>query len=95
MYIVTVEFEVHREHTEAFREAMMQQAANSLALEVACRQFDVCFDAEDATKCFLYEKYDDGAAFETHLASEHFKQFETKVSSWLKSKTVQIWTQAT
>ena len=95
MYVVVVEFEIAAEHTESFRDAILQQASNSLAREDACQQFDVCFDGEDLSKCFLYEKYDDRAAFEGHLQSDHFKQFDSLVSSWLKSKTVQTWTQMT
>ena len=69
MYIVAVEFVIHPEHIESFRKEMLLQAANSLAREAACQQFDVNFDPNDAARCFLYEKYDDRAAFDAILAS--------------------------
>ena len=94
MYVVTVEFEIHSDHIDAFREQMFMQAKNSLDFEEECRQFDVCFDPEDKAKCFLYEKYDDRSAFDAHLASQHFKQFDKTVCDWLKSKTVKCWQQA-
>lgn len=95
MYVVTVEFEIRAENVDQFRAQMLLQAANSLANEEACRQFDVCFDSEDASKCFLYEKYDDRSAFDLHLSSDHFQQFDAEVSAWLVAKTVRTWRQAT
>lgn len=95
MYVITVAFEVERQFVTEFRSAMMKQAAQSLTLEEACRQFDVCFDEDDEQKCFLYEKYDNREAFDAHLQSEHFKEFDAAVTPWLKSKTVASWTQST
>ena len=93
MFVVTVWFEVHPEHADSFRERVLIQASNSLEREPACRQFDVSFDPADAARCFLYERYDDRKAFDVHLASEHFKQFDATVTPWIKSKKVEIWTQ--
>lgn len=91
MYIVTVTFEIAADHLEEFRTAMHQQAENSLQLEEACQQFDVCYSEESAGLCFLYEKYDDKAAFQAHLLSEHFKAFDALVGSWIVSKTLNTW----
>ena len=59
MFIVTVEFEINSDHLQSFRDAVTTQASNSLSLEPACHQFDVCFDPDRPQICFLYEKYDD------------------------------------
>ncbi|MBB6428312.1 putative quinol monooxygenase [Algisphaera agarilytica] len=91
MYVVTVLFEVAPEHVDSFRPEMLKQAENSLKLEPGCHQFDVCFDAEDPGKCFLYEKYTDRAAFDVHLASDHFKTFSETVADWVTGKTVHVW----
>ena len=93
MFVVTVWFEVHPEHADAFRERMLIQASNSLEREPECRQFDVSFDPNDSASCFLYERYTDRNAFDVHLGSEHFKQFDATVTPWIKSKKVEIWTQ--
>ena len=90
MYVVTVLFDLHADHVSEFREAVLVQASNSLEKEPACRQFDVCFDPDDSTRCFLYEQYDDRAAFDQHLATEHFAQFEQTVANWISNKTVQV-----
>ncbi|TWT84508.1 Antibiotic biosynthesis monooxygenase [Planctomycetes bacterium CA13] len=93
MFIVTVTFEVSPPQLQAFRDAMQTQAKNSLELEAECHQFDVCYDSVDSAKCFLYEKYADRAAFDKHLASDHFKQFDLTVGPWIVSKSVQTWIQ--
>ncbi len=53
----------------------------------------VSFDARHPERCFLYEKYDDRAAFDRHLASAHFKSFDATVAPWVVSKDVQTWIQ--
>jgi len=88
MYVVTVEFLVKPGRVEAFRPAMLENARASLANEAGCRQFDVSFDADDPGKCFLYEVYDDPAAFEAHLAMGHFRSFDSYVAPMLDSKVV-------
>jgi len=91
MLIVTVEFEVDPKHVHEFRSAMMRQASDSLESESACRQFDVCFAADQETRCFLYEQYDDRAAFDAHLQTNHFRQFDQTVAPWVVRKTVKQW----
>lgn len=75
MYVVTVLFEVVAAHQSAFQTAIRANAAESLSNEPGCRRFDVCF-SEDGRRCFLYEMYDDQAAFEFHLGTPHFAAFD-------------------
>jgi (4S)-4-hydroxy-5-phosphonooxypentane-2,3-dione isomerase len=74
MYVVIVHFSVVEGAAGAFREAIFRNAAASLE-EPGCRQFDVCF-SEDGGRCFLYELYDDRAAYDFHLTTPHFKVFD-------------------
>lgn len=74
MFIVAVQFIIHPENVAGFKDAVMKNAAASERDEPGCHQFDVCFNA-DGTQCFLYEVYDDEAAFGAHRASPHFKLF--------------------
>jgi (4S)-4-hydroxy-5-phosphonooxypentane-2,3-dione isomerase len=91
MYVVTVEFDIFPEHRAAFLEAVKQQATNSLTKEPACRQFDVCTIENGSDEMiFLYELYDDRAAFDLHLTSEHFIDFNEKVSPWTRSKNARF-----
>jgi quinol monooxygenase YgiN len=89
MYVVTVEFDIAPEHRPAFLDAVKQQANDSLSREAACRHFDVCsIENGDDEIVFLYELYDDRAAFDLHLASEHFLSFNAKVGPWTRGKIV-------
>ena len=92
MYVVTVEFVAHKDHRAEFREAMLQQAENSLNLEQDCHQFDVSLDPENDCRFFLYEIYEDEPAFKKHLASDHFKRFADLTDPWVASKSVTLWT---
>ena len=94
MFVVTVRFAVKPEHAAAFLARVKQQAADSLALEADCRQFDVCRQAEPGDAVFLYEIYSDEAAFRDHLASDHFKAFDAEVRDWIAEKTVETWQRA-
>lgn len=91
MLAVTVEFHVKPQHVDAFHNAVLQQAEASLQNESACRQFDVCVDLVDRTHVFLYEIYDNQAAFDEHLQTSHFDQFNKTVSNWVESKQVATW----
>ncbi len=91
MYVVTVIFTVKSDHVDDFREAMEEQARTSLEGELDCHQFDVAVDPDDPTVFLLYELYTDKVAFEAHLEMPRFKDFDTKVSLWVVSKTVQAY----
>ena len=90
-YVVTVEFVIQFEHADAFRSAMVANARASREREPGCRQFDVCVVASDPRTIFLYELYDDRAAFDAHLHSEHFKAFDARVAPWVEQKTVRTY----
>lgn len=88
MYVVTVKFTLAKGAAEAFMGLMRAQARNSLELEPGCHQFDVCSDPSDPGTVFLYELYTDEAAFQVHLASDHFKQFDADVADLVVDKQV-------
>ena len=88
MFVITVEFVVQHDRVAAFREAMVENARTSRTREPGCRQFDVCTDPSDPGVVFLYEVYDDKAAFDAHVASTHFLAFDSRVRDWVARKTV-------
>jgi len=87
MFVVTVEFKVRPEFVAQFVPEMIANARVTATTERGCRQFDVCTDPQDAASVFLYELYDDRAAFDAHLATPHFKEFDRKTGARLVSKT--------
>ena len=90
MYVVAVDFKVKPENIEAFMSEMIANARASVEHEPGCSQFDVCVDPNDKSKIFLYEIYDDRAAFEAHLATAHFKAFDRVSAPWLDGKAVRL-----
>jgi len=88
MFIVAVEFEIKSEHIEAFRDRVIQQAADSVRHEAACKQFDVCVNPDHPAIFFLYEVYDDAAAFAAHRQMPYFADFAETVGPWVANKTL-------
>lgn len=88
MYIVTVDFLVEKNRLQAFREAMIEQASNSLQREAGCLRFDVACDPQRPELIFLYEIYQSREAFDLHLLSPHFKAFDARVKDWVAEKKV-------
>ena len=90
MYVVIVEFVTHPEHAAAFKQRVIQQARDSLEFEAGCHVFDVCFDPTRENFVLLYEVYTDKAAFDAHLASPHFLDFDATVKPWISDKKLSI-----
>ena len=88
-YVVTVVFIAKPEHRAEFRAAMLENAHASRTTEPGCRQFDVG-ETADGAEIFLYEIYDEEAAFKAHLATPHYKHFNTVTPPWVVLKKVTI-----
>jgi quinol monooxygenase YgiN len=75
--VVLVEFRLHPGKAAAFWPVVMANARASVRDEPGCRRFDVLTPEQgsDPDTVWLYEIYDDAAAFAAHLASPHFKIF--------------------
>ena len=91
MLLVAVTFEIRPERAEAFRDRVGRQATDSLE-EPGCRRFDVWCDTGDCSRVFLFEIYDDRAAFDAHLASAHFRDFDATVTPWIRDRRAELWT---
>lgn len=91
MYAVVVTFEIGPDDMAAFREAIVKNAAQSLAQEAGCQRFDVCFDPSRPNEVFLYELYEDAAAFGVHLDAAHFKEFDALIAEMDVRKDVRTY----
>ena len=86
MFVVVVEFTVRVEFIECFLARVRQQAQDSLELEVNCHVFDINICFKNRNRVFLYEVYTDKTAFDAHLASAHFHDFNIAVQEWVSDK---------
>lgn len=87
MYAVCVTFKIYSEQLQDFLPLLLANARTSREEETGCQMFDVC--VQDA-EVFLYEIYDDRAAFDLHLASAHFKTFNDSTAHMVASKQVAL-----
>jgi (4S)-4-hydroxy-5-phosphonooxypentane-2,3-dione isomerase len=86
-FVITVLFTVKPEAKDAFRSAVVENAALSLKNEPGCEVFDVC-ESFVAPEFFLYEVYGSEQDFKAHLETEHFRQFDKLCASWVTGKQV-------
>ncbi|MEL6915761.1 MAG: putative quinol monooxygenase [Pseudomonadota bacterium] len=91
MFAVVVTLEIAPGKLTDFLELIRPNAAASLREEPGCKRFDVCHDGGRPGEVFLYELYDDGAAFEAHLATAHFKTFDAATASMIVAKDVRTY----
>ena len=87
MFVVTVDFVVKPGFIDAFRAEMVNNARASRSDEPGCRRFDVAYSEKDRSLVFLYELYDDAAAFASHQQTPHFKAFDSTTAPWVERKT--------
>ena len=67
---------------------ILEQARSSLSSEPGCHVFDVCQCEEVPEHIFLYEVYEDRAAFDAHLSSDHYSAFDSAVMNLVAEKHV-------
>jgi len=91
MYVVTVEFTIDLACWDDFIPLMLENAARSRNDEPGCSQFDVCTDAMRPGLVFLYELYDDAAAFDAHLAATHYQSFAVATQAMVKERVIGRW----
>ena len=90
MFVVCVEFEIEPGQTNVFMGAVRTNAKQSFNQEVGCRQFDVCQDRQIPNSVFLYEVYDDEAAFETHKLTLHYGAFYQATGGMVVNKSIRF-----
>lgn len=93
MFAVVVTFSIKSGCLAQFMPLMLQNAETSLRTEPGCHQFDVATDPARADEVFLYEIYENKAAFEAHLASPQFKKFHAASAPMIAGKSAKTYQQ--
>ena len=81
-YAIIVDFVLVPGKRSEFRRLVDRNARISSTAERGCRHFDVLESREEADRVLLYEVYEDEAAFEAHVQSRHFDEFDTLSRPW-------------
>lgn len=87
-YVIWVEFDVADDDLGQFMMLVKENAAESVRVEPGCQRFDVLAPVEGEGTVALYEIYDSEAAFNVHLKSPHFLEFDALVTPMVRRKTV-------
>jgi autoinducer 2-degrading protein len=87
-YVITVEFDVVPAQFDAFLRVMAENAETSRRDEPGCQRFDVCRPHDSENRVFLYEIYDDEAAFQAHLQTDHFKAFAVATKDMITARKI-------
>lgn len=88
-YLITVAFDLDPAERDRFVALVTSNAQASLRHEPGCLRFDVLLPVGTADcDVLLYEIYRDRAAFDAHLASDHFLSFDAATRKAVRRKTV-------
>jgi quinol monooxygenase YgiN len=91
MLVVTTIFEVEADSLDVFRAAMSRQAEITRTREIGCHRYDISFDPKIATRCLTYSIFEDEAAYEHHLATDHFRTFDDLIFERVMSSRTELW----
>lgn len=89
-YVVVVDFRLKAGAAEAFRALIVENANASVQDEPGCRRFDVVLPDGEPERVFLYEIYDDRAAFDAHVRTPHYAVFDQASRPLVASKAVML-----
>lgn len=94
MFVVAVTFFTTPEGYDRFVRLVTENAGRSLSDEPGCHRFDVCLSDARPNEVFLYELYDDEAAFEVHKTMPHYLTFSDGIADLVTGKEVRTFTLA-
>lgn len=73
-YINAVDIDVVAGQIDAYLAALKENGAASVH-EPGCHEFNITVSPKDPNHVFIFEVYDNAAAFEAHRATDHFKKY--------------------
>ncbi len=82
MHVVCVHCHVKPEHREAFLQATLENARNTIQ-EPGNLRFDVVQRTEDPNRIMLYEVYRDEAGMAAHKQTAHYAKWAETVAPWM------------
>ena len=75
LYINAVDIDVVPGQLENYLAAIKEVGAAAIKTEPGCSEFDVTVSQKDPNHLFIFEVYNNAAAFEAHLKSDHYKKY--------------------
>ncbi len=85
MFVNAVDLDIVPAEREKYLAAITENGA-AAASEPGCRRFDILGVAGDPNHFFLYEVYDNEAAFKAHRETEHFKKYAAATANMVAKR---------
>ena len=82
MYVISVPIQIKQEHREAYIQAAIEGASDSVSKERGFLRCDVIQDADDPNRIWYYEVFTDKAAHQAQLQTPLVKKFEETTKDW-------------
>lgn len=89
MVIMHVHIHILPEHLEAFKQATIVNASNSVR-EPGCARFDVVQALDDPTRFVLVEVYRDRDALEAHRHTAHYHAWAEKATPYMAEPRTRV-----
>jgi (4S)-4-hydroxy-5-phosphonooxypentane-2,3-dione isomerase len=74
LYINAVDLDIVPAQRDAYLAAIKENSEAAIQ-EPGCKEFNILVLGDDPNHLFLFEVYENEAAFQSHRASEHFKKY--------------------
>jgi (4S)-4-hydroxy-5-phosphonooxypentane-2,3-dione isomerase len=84
-YVNAVDLDIVPAEREKYMEAIKENGAASVK-EPGCRQFDIHVLASNPNHVFLYEVYDNEAAYQAHRTTDHFKKYAAATANMVAQR---------
>jgi quinol monooxygenase YgiN len=82
MFVVCIHVHVDAENREAFVEATLENARNTVE-EPGNLRFDVNQQADDPNRFVIYEVYRDESGMKAHKETAHYARWRDTVAPWM------------
>jgi quinol monooxygenase YgiN len=87
-FLITVDFWLRPGALEPFLTLIRDNAKRSLDEEPGCDRFDVLIEKGKPDHVLLYEIYRDRTAFDFHLKTRHFAEFNAASQAYVQDKKI-------
>ncbi len=90
-YINAVDIDVVPGQIDAYLAALKENGAAAVH-EPGCHEFNITVSPKDTNHVFIFEVYDNAAAFEAHRTTDHFKKYAATTKEMVAKREARAFT---
>lgn len=95
LYVNAVDIDIVPGQIDNYLAALKENGAASVQQEPGCHAFEITVSQKDPNHVFIFEVYDNAAALEAHLATEHFKKYKATTKDMVAKREARpLWSVA-